>query len=110
MHLYKSIFKLLIFVFIFFYYTSFTNAATLQSDLNQNGIPDSGETDVIMQTSANLSAGEYNFNNLTIINNATLTLDGDPNSIDAFKGVRSEASQGRSATVRGGVARKVSRL
>jgi hypothetical protein len=67
-------------------------ASILQSDLNQNGISDSGESNVVMEISTTLPAGEYNFQNLTITNNATLTLDGDPDSVDVFKGVRINAN------------------
>jgi hypothetical protein len=35
-----------------------------------------------------LSAGEYNYDNLVITNKAVLTLQGDPNSINSFKGVK----------------------
>ncbi len=56
-------------------------------DLNGNGINDADEPDVVLSASASLPAGVYSFNNLTITNNATLTLDGDPSSLTAFKGV-----------------------
>jgi hypothetical protein len=49
---------------------------------------DSEETDVTMNTSASLPAGEYHFNNLTITNNTTLTLLGDTSSANSFKGVK----------------------
>ncbi|MFA5791909.1 MAG: immunoglobulin-like domain-containing protein [Candidatus Paceibacterota bacterium] len=38
-----------------------------------------------------LSAGEYNYDNLIITNNAILTLEGDPESPNAFKGVKINA-------------------
>ena len=64
----KSAVYIAVFVFTFLGYANFSYALTiLQSDLNKNGIPDSGETDVVMQENATLSAGEYNFNNLTYI-------------------------------------------
>lgn len=61
------------------------------SDLNKNGIVDSTEAEVIVDSSMSLPHGEYNFNNLTITNNATLTLEGDPLSTDSFKGVKINA-------------------
>lgn len=63
----------------------------LDSDLNNNGIVDSTEVEVIVTTSKSLLAGEYNFNNLIITNNATLTLEGAPLSADTFKGVKINA-------------------
>ena len=38
-----------------------------------------------------LTAGEYNYDNLIITNNATLTLEGDPLSSNSFKGVKINA-------------------
>jgi len=61
------------------------------SDLNGNGIPDSQEEDVVVTSNVSLPAGEYNFNNLTITNNATVTAEGDENSADSFKGVKINA-------------------
>jgi len=60
----------------------------LFSDLNANGIADADESDVIATSTMSLTAGEYHFNNLTIANNATLTLVGDANSSSTFKGVK----------------------
>ena len=77
--------------FVSFGFASFTSASVLQSDLNQNGIDDSGETEVVMTINATLPAGEYNFNNLVITNGAVLTLEGDPDSADNFKGVKINA-------------------
>ena len=58
------------------------------SDLNDNGIADSEEVDVVMDANRSLPAGEYRFNNLTISNNAVLTLAGDTLSSNSFKGVK----------------------
>jgi hypothetical protein len=38
-----------------------------------------------------LAAGEYTYENLVITNDATLTLQGDPNSVNSFKGVKINA-------------------
>ena len=35
-----------------------------------------------------LAPGEYNYDNLVITNNAALTLEGDPQSSNSFKGVK----------------------
>jgi len=61
------------------------------SDLNNNGTTDSEENDVVVDSDMSLPAGEYHFNNLTITNNATLTLQGDPLSTNSFKGVKINA-------------------
>ena len=60
------------------------------TDLNQNEIPDHEEDEVIVSTHQTLEAGEYTFNNL-IIDGATLTLEGDMNSEEEFKGVKINA-------------------
>lgn len=64
----------------------------LDSDLNSNGIVDSTETEIIVTSNKSLPAGEYNFNNLTVTNNTTLTLVGDPLSVGTFKGVKINAT------------------
>ncbi len=64
------------------------------SDLNSNSIDDSTEPEVIVSSNKTLPAGEYNFQNLILTNNATLTLQGDPGlsgSPLAFKGVKINA-------------------
>ncbi len=58
------------------------------SDLNKNGIEDSAEDSVVMDSNMSLSVGEYRFNNLSITNNAILTLAGNPLSENSFKGVK----------------------
>ncbi|MDD5152792.1 MAG: DUF5011 domain-containing protein [Candidatus Pacebacteria bacterium] len=68
-----------------------TSGPTTPTDLNGNGIPDNQEEDVIITSNATLPAGEYNFNNLTITNNAKLTTEGDVNSTEIFKGVKINA-------------------
>lgn len=67
-------------------------ANVLTSDLNGNSIPDHEEPEVIVSTSQFLNAGEYNFQNLTITNNSTLTLKGDSLSPLVFKGVKINAN------------------
>ncbi|MFA6393156.1 MAG: immunoglobulin-like domain-containing protein [Candidatus Paceibacterota bacterium] len=44
--------------------------------------------DLIINTDTTLTAGEYNYNNLLVTNNAILSLEGDPNSLSTFKGVK----------------------
>lgn len=66
-----------------------SDLAVLSSDLNNNGIPDSEEADVVMDNSyITLPAGEYHFNNLKITNNAQLYPAGDSSSTNTFKGVK----------------------
>ncbi len=72
-------------------FANIAQADVLTSDLNGNSIPDHEEPEVIVSTSQFLDAGEYNFQNLTITNNATLTLKGDSLSPLAFKGVKINA-------------------
>lgn len=45
-----------------------------------------------IDTNTTLSPGEYNYENLVITNNATLTLEGDPTSTNDFKGVKINAA------------------
>lgn len=94
MHLFRQIAKLAILpvILVFFGFTQPAYALVLESDLNQNGISDSTESDVVMSSSATLPAGEYNFNNLTVTNYAILTLEGDVNSSEDFKGVKINAN------------------
>ncbi len=72
-------------------FTLFVSVPAFASDLNQNSIDDATEPDVIVSTNQSLDAGEYTFQNLTITNNATLTLKGDPQSPLVFKGVKINA-------------------
>ena len=62
-------------------------AFALTSDLNQNGISDQNETDVIASTTQTLPAGSYTFHNLTIAGNAVITVQGD-SAASGFKGVQ----------------------
>jgi len=84
----KRTFWLLLTAVFFGFLFSTHPAFALESDLNKNGISDSIEASVTMTVSASLPAGEYVFNNLVISNKSTLTLEGDPNSANVFKGVK----------------------
>src|SRR3989338_3181302 len=75
-------------------------AAALTSDLNHNGILDHNESDVVVDASASLPAGEYTFHNLIITNGATLTTNGDPTA-SGFKGTQITAE---SLTISAGTA------
>ncbi|MFA6999701.1 MAG: immunoglobulin-like domain-containing protein [Candidatus Paceibacterota bacterium] len=44
--------------------------------------------DLTIDTNTTLTAGEYNYNNLLVTNNAILLLESDPNSASTFKGVK----------------------
>ena len=68
------------------------NVVAFQSDVNQNNVDDSTEADVVVSANATLSPGEYNFNNLTISNSAVLTLEGNLESSENFKGVKINAT------------------
>jgi len=48
--------------------------------------------DLIIDSNITLTPGEYFYNNLTITNNAVLTLEGDPLSTNSFKGVKINAT------------------
>lgn len=48
-------------------------------------------TTFTIDTNTTLTAGEYNYDNLIITNNAVLTLEGDPESSNSFKGVEINA-------------------
>ncbi len=76
---------------IFLLNFSFAQAELKQSDLNLNGVSDSEENEVIVSSSKSLPAGEYNFQNLIIKTGAVLTLEGDPDSSESFKGVKINA-------------------
>jgi hypothetical protein len=58
------------------------------SDLNNNQIADKDEEEVESSLDQFLLPGEYRFNNLVILGNSTLTLKGDPSSLNDFKGVK----------------------
>ncbi|MFZ2522575.1 MAG: PxKF domain-containing protein [Minisyncoccia bacterium] len=57
-------------------------------DINDNGVLDSSEAEVVLESNFSLPAGEYIYNNLTVTNGATLILLSDPNSANTFKGVK----------------------
>lgn len=94
--------KKLIILFSFFFFLSaffvFTtrifalDTVTISPlDLNGNGIADKDEAEVIVNSSISLPTSEYYFNNLIITNNSVLTLEGDPTSLNTFKGVKINA-------------------
>ncbi len=60
-------------------------------DINQNGIADRTEAEVVVESNLTLPAGEYFFNNLTIRNGAIVTAESDYFSVSAFKGVKINA-------------------
>ena len=53
-----------------------------------NDIYDIDEAEVVVSENVSLPAGEYAFYNLIITNNAVLTLMGDSDSLNSFKGVK----------------------
>lgn len=64
--------------------------AFAQTDLDDDGIPDSEDIEVIILSNIVLTAGEYSFQNLIIRNNATVTLNSN-SFLEGFKGVRLNA-------------------
>src|SRR3989344_1550301 len=70
---------------------NYDSAGLASSDLNENGIEDRDEAEVSVTANKTLAAGEYAFFNLTITNNAVFTLEGDPDSLNSFKGVKIRA-------------------
>lgn len=83
-------FTILSLAFVVYFYSA-QSVFALESDLNKNSIPDHTEASVTMTQSSSLPAGEYNFNNLIISNKSILTLEGDQNSPNPFKGVKINA-------------------
>lgn len=67
------------------------NNASNNGSNNSNNNPAPNQNDRVINSDTTFSAGEYNFNNLTITNNAKLTLDSSPDSSDSFKGVKINA-------------------
>ena len=59
-------------------------------NLDNDDLADNIDPDTIVSSSATLPAGEYSFRNLTITNNAVLTLNSNT-SLSGFKGVKIEA-------------------
>jgi hypothetical protein len=77
-----------ILLFIYAFLPHLTFALPTPTDINDNGILDSSETEVVLNTDFALPAGEYIYNNLSINAGVTLTLSGDPISPLPFKGVK----------------------
>jgi pimeloyl-ACP methyl ester carboxylesterase len=71
--------------------SSFAHASDF-SDLNGNGTADKDEAEVIVNSNATLPAGDYEFNNLVLENNAVLVAGSNPNSSNDFKGVKITAT------------------
>jgi hypothetical protein len=70
----------------------FTVPAFAQTDLDDDGIMDDVDDEVIVAENVTLEAGEYFFKDLVIKNGATLSLGSDANSTSAFKGARINVS------------------
>jgi pimeloyl-ACP methyl ester carboxylesterase len=88
----KNFFVVIISILLFLFFPIFAKADILASDLNDNGITDSLEEEVIIDHDSSLPHGEYVFNNLFITNGATLYLVSDSRSTDSFKGVQITAN------------------
>lgn len=58
------------------------------SDLNNNAIPDSEESELVVSADTSLAAGEYSFNTLRVAASSTLTLMGTTTPSRTFKGVK----------------------
>jgi hypothetical protein len=84
--------KLLGVLFLFLFVGISTTYAADFSDLNNNGIEDESEVEVIVNSNKTLPAGNYLFGNLILINNAILYVNGDPLSSKEFKGVKITAT------------------
>ena len=78
----------LYFLFILLAIPLLSRAEATAFDINNNGILDSQEQEVVLESSFLLPAGVYTFNNLVISNNASLTALSDVNSLSTFKGVK----------------------
>ena len=85
--MYKTILSLVLYLSIF----GVASAGISTSDLNDNGIEDSTESEVVVDHDTTLPAGEYNFKNLIIASSSKLTLGRDESSSDLFKGVKINA-------------------
>ncbi|MFA4975818.1 MAG: immunoglobulin-like domain-containing protein [Candidatus Paceibacterota bacterium] len=64
------------------------NTATATRTVNVVAPPLPPEIDTIIDKDTTLTSGEYNYDNLIINNNAILTLEGNPESANTFKGVK----------------------
>ncbi len=77
---------------MFFGGTGYVSADFNPLDINGNSILDKDESQIFVDSNISLPAGEYFFQNLTITNGSTLTLLGDPGSLNSFKGVKINAT------------------
>jgi hypothetical protein len=75
-------------LFLFFFAGISVTYAADFSDLNNNGLEDESEVEVIVDSNKTLPAGNYLFGNLTLTNNATIIAEGDASSSNVFKGVK----------------------
>ncbi len=66
-------------------------SASSPLDINDNGISDNTEQQVILDHDVSLPAGEYFFKDLILKNSATLYAEPDLNSTNTFKGVKINA-------------------
>src|SRR3989344_3860951 len=67
------------------------SAFALTTDLDQDGILDHQDSEVIVSIDQVLPSGEYTFLDLSITNNSNLVLLGDTNSTSTFPGVKINA-------------------
>jgi hypothetical protein len=77
-------------VSLIFSFLLITGIAYAQTDLDEDGTPDSEDIEVIILSNISLPAGEYSFQNLIITNNAIVTLNSN-SFLEGFKGVRLNA-------------------
>ncbi|MDR3519414.1 MAG: DUF5011 domain-containing protein [Candidatus Pacebacteria bacterium] len=68
-----------------------TRSVTVVASQSTTNPPPSPLSTFTIDKDTTLTAGEYNYENLLITNNAILTLQGDPTSSSAFKGVKINA-------------------
>jgi pimeloyl-ACP methyl ester carboxylesterase len=87
----KKLFAVMLAATVWFFGASVIVYAS-DSDLNNNGTPDSQEAEVVVNSNATLPAGSYEFNNLVLENNAVLVAGSNPNSSNDFKGVKITAT------------------
>ncbi len=67
------------------------NTSTLTRTINVVAPPPAPLNTITISTDTTLGAGEYNYDNLVVTNNAVLTLESDPKSSNNFKGVKLNA-------------------
>ena len=87
----KKRLPILILLGIVFTFLTNTQLVYAETDLDEDGILDSVDVDVVVVSNKSLLAGEYYFTNLTITNGATLKVKGDTSTTTEFKGVHINA-------------------